>query len=55
MGKNKKDYWNDLGMNMLRAVIKEIYIPEKLNVEYYIKKNGQVVLRKVKHAKKKKK
>lgn len=57
--KGKKNYWNDLGMMLLREVIRkdEIYYPPKLRgkVEYHIKKNGQVVIRKVKkHGKKEK-
>ena len=56
----EKDYWNDLGMQLLRTVIRkgDIYIPEDLNVEYHIKKNGRVVIRPItgkKHGKKKKK
>jgi hypothetical protein len=58
MEKDKKDYWNDLGSQLWRTVINkgEIFYPEGLRgkVEYHIKKNGQVVLRKVKHGKKKK-
>lgn len=57
-----KDYWNDLGMQLWRTVIKkgEIFYPEGLRgkVEYHIKKNGEVVLRPItgkKHGKKKKK
>ena len=57
--KDKKDYWNDLGMQLWRTVIQndEIYSPPKIRgkVEFHIKKNGQVVLRKVKkHGKKEK-
>ena len=56
----EKDYWNDLGMKLLREVIrkKEYYIPEQLKVELHIKKNGRVVIRPItgkKHGKKKKK
>jgi hypothetical protein len=54
----KKDYWNDLGSQLWRTVINkgQIFYPKGLRgkVEYHIKKNGQVVLRKVKNAKKKK-
>jgi hypothetical protein len=58
--KDKKDYWNDLGMTLWRLTIRrgEIYYPPKLKgkVEFHIKKNGEVVLRKVKkHGKKEKK
>jgi hypothetical protein len=56
----EKDYWHDLGMIIWRELIRkdEIYIPPDLRgvVEYHIKKNGQVVLRKPKkHGKKEKK
>jgi len=54
-----KDYWNDLGSQLWRTVINngEIFYPEGLRgkVEHHIKKNGQVILRKVKNGKKKKK
>ena len=60
MSKDKKDYWNDMGMQLLRTVIRkgDIYIPENLNVEYHIKKNGRVAIRPIigkKYGKKKKK
>jgi len=58
MSKNKKDYWNDLSSQLYRSVINdgEIFYHKGIRgkVEYHIKKNGQVVLRKVKNAKKKK-
>lgn len=57
--KDKKDYWNDLSHQIWRMLIKkdEIYIPPDLRgkIECHIKKNGEVIVRKVKkHGKKEK-